>query len=38
MSQPKSTLDKLNSIISGWETLAPDKSFGGMNSHSSGLR
>lgn len=30
MSQPKSTLDKLNSVISGWETLAPDKSFGGM--------
>ncbi|MDT7689132.1 MAG: hypothetical protein QOJ70_2184 [Acidobacteriota bacterium] len=30
MSQPKSTLEKLNSIINGWETLAPDKSFGGM--------
>jgi hypothetical protein len=30
MSQPKSTLDKLNSIIRGWETLAPDKTFGGM--------
>ena len=30
MSQPKSTLDKLNSVIGGWETLAPDKSFGGM--------
>ena len=30
MSQPKSTLDKLNNIIRGWETLAPDKSFGGM--------
>lgn len=30
MSQPKSTLDKLNSVISGWETLTPDKSFGGM--------
>jgi hypothetical protein len=30
MSQPKSTLEKLNNIIKGWETLAPDKSFGGM--------
>jgi len=30
MSQPKSTLDKLNNIIRGWETLAPDKTFGGM--------
>jgi hypothetical protein len=30
MSQPKTTLEKLNSVISGWETLAPDKSFGGM--------
>lgn len=30
MSQPKTTLDKLNSIIGAWETLAPDKSFGGM--------
>jgi len=30
MSQPKSTLEKLNNIIGGWETLAPDKSFGGM--------
>jgi hypothetical protein len=30
MRQPKSTLEKLNSIINGWETLAPDKSFGGM--------
>lgn len=30
MSQPKSTLEKLNSVIGGWETLAPDKSFGGM--------
>jgi hypothetical protein len=30
MPQPKSTLEKLNRVISGWETLAPDKSFGGM--------
>jgi hypothetical protein len=30
MSQPKSTLDKLNAVINGWETLAADKSFGGM--------
>lgn len=30
MSQPKSTLEKLNSVIGGWETLTPDKSFGGM--------
>ncbi|MBV9925418.1 MAG: hypothetical protein JOZ96_10415 [Acidobacteria bacterium] len=30
MSQPKSTLEKLNSAIGGWETLAPEKSFGGM--------
>jgi hypothetical protein len=30
MSQPKSTLEKLNKAIKGWETLAPDKSFGGM--------
>ena len=30
MSQPKSTLEKLNSVIGGWETLAPEKSFGGM--------
>ncbi|MEA2174914.1 MAG: hypothetical protein QOD00_2506 [Blastocatellia bacterium] len=30
MSQPKSTLEKLNRVVSGWETLAPDKSFGGM--------
>jgi hypothetical protein len=30
MSQPKITLEKLNNIIKGWETLAPDKSFGGM--------
>ena len=30
MSQPKSTLEKLNSVIGGWEALTPDKSFGGM--------
>jgi len=30
MSQPKTTLEKLNNVIKGWETLAPDKSFGGM--------
>lgn len=30
MSQPKSTMEKLQSVINGWETLAPDKSFGGM--------
>lgn len=30
MTQPKTTLEKLNSVISGWETLAPNKSFGGM--------
>src|SRR5579885_867954 len=30
MSQPKTTLEKLNNIIRAWETLAPDKSFGGM--------
>ncbi len=30
MPQPKSTLEKLNLVISGWETLAADKSFAGM--------
>lgn len=30
MSQPKSTMEKLQTIINGWEALAPDKSFGGM--------
>lgn len=30
MPQPKSTLDKINRVIGGWEALAPDKSFGGM--------
>ncbi|MGB8509863.1 MAG: hypothetical protein WCD76_15890 [Pyrinomonadaceae bacterium] len=30
MSTPKSTQTKLDRMISAWETLAPDKSFGGM--------
>jgi hypothetical protein len=30
MSQPKSTLEKIMRVIEGWETLAPDKTFGGM--------
>ena len=30
MSQPKSTLEKIMRVINGWETLAPDKTFGGM--------
>jgi hypothetical protein len=30
MSQPKTTLEKLNLVIRGWETLAPEKTFGGM--------
>lgn len=30
MSQPKTTLEKINRVIGAWETLAPDKSFGGM--------
>jgi hypothetical protein len=30
MAQPKVTLEKLNRIISAWETFAPDKTFGGM--------
>jgi len=30
MPQPKSTLEKLNRVVSGWETIAPGKSFGGM--------
>ncbi len=30
MPQPKSILEKINRVVSGWETLAPDKSFGGM--------
>jgi hypothetical protein len=30
MRQPKTTMEKINRVISGWETLAPDKTFGGM--------
>jgi hypothetical protein len=30
MPQPKDTLEKLQRINNGWETLAPEKSFGGM--------
>lgn len=30
MSQPKSTVDKINSVVRGWERLAPEKTFGGM--------
>ncbi|PYS91152.1 MAG: hypothetical protein DMF64_12940 [Acidobacteria bacterium] len=30
MSNPKTAQSKLDRIISAWETLAPDKSFGGM--------
>ena len=30
MSQPKNTLEKITRVINGWETLAPDKTFGGM--------
>lgn len=30
MSQPKNTLEKINRVISSWETLAPEKSFGGL--------
>ena len=30
MPQPKSTLEKITRVINGWETLAPDKTFGGM--------
>ena len=30
MSQPKSTLEKIMRVINGWETLAHDKTFGGM--------
>ena len=30
MAQPKETLEKLQRIINSWETLAPEKSFGGM--------
>src|SRR5437763_11076475 len=30
MSTPKNTQDKLDRIISTWETLAPNKTFGGL--------
>jgi hypothetical protein len=30
MSSPKRNLEKLNRIINAWQTLAPDKAFGGM--------
>src|SRR3712207_7965476 len=30
MRQPQATLSKLNLVTNAWETLAPDKSFGGM--------
>jgi hypothetical protein len=30
MKTPKTNLETLNRIINGWETLAPNKSFGGM--------
>jgi hypothetical protein len=30
MSQPKDTLEKILRFTNAWETLAPDKSFGGM--------
>ena len=30
MSNPKTAQSKLDRIISAWETLAPEKSFGGM--------
>jgi hypothetical protein len=30
MPQPKDTLEKINRVIGGWETLAHEKSFGGM--------
>lgn len=30
MGQPKSILERISSIINAWETLAPNKSFGGM--------
>jgi hypothetical protein len=29
-TSPRSIEEKLNRILTGWETLAPDKSFGGM--------
>lgn len=30
MKQPQATLQKLNTVVNAWETLAADKSFGGM--------
>jgi hypothetical protein len=30
MPQPKNTLDKILRVINSWETLTPEKSFGGM--------
>ncbi len=30
MRQPQITLNKLNLVVNAWETLAADKSFGGM--------
>lgn len=30
MPQPKNTFEKILLITNGWETLAPEKSFGGM--------
>lgn len=30
MPQPKDTLEKILQIINSWETLAPEKTFGGM--------
>jgi hypothetical protein len=30
MAQPKDTSEKIQRVINGWETLAPEKSFGGM--------
>ena len=29
-SNPKSNLEKIQRILNAWQTLAPDKSFGGM--------
>jgi hypothetical protein len=30
MNSPKLTLEKINKVITGWETLAPEKTFAGM--------
>ena len=30
MAQPKDTLERIQRIINAWETLAPEKTFGGM--------